>query len=129
MSHFAEVDENGIVLRVIVAEQDFIDTGHVGDPKRWIQTSYNTREGVHDSGGVPLRKNYAGRGYTYDQTRDAFIPPKPEFPSWSLDEQKCVYIAPKPMPQDGKPQQWDEVKQDWTAVAADIQAVDVETPK
>ena len=77
MSHFAEV-ENGIVKRVIVAEQDFIDSGAVGDPKNWVETSYNTQAGVHKLGGTPLRKNYAGIGYTYGKDLDAFIPPKPQ---------------------------------------------------
>ena len=90
MSHFAEIDETNTVLRVIVAEQEFIDTGAVGDPSKWIQTSYNTRAGVHygqdgmPDSGEPMRKNYAGIGYTYDATRDAFIPPKP-YASWVLD--------------------------------------------
>ena len=78
MSHFAEIDKDGTVLRVIVAEQDFIDSGAVGDPSNWVKTSYNTKGGVHEKGGAPLRKNYAGRGYKYDKTLDAFIPPEPE---------------------------------------------------
>ncbi len=97
MSHFAEIDQDGIVKRVIVAEQDFIDSGVVGDPKNWVQTSYNTHEGVHKLGGEPLRMNYAGIGYTYDKNLDAFIPPKP-FDSWILNEEKCIYQAPKPLP-------------------------------
>jgi len=93
MSHFAEVDSTNTVLRVIVAEQDFIDSGAVGDPKHWIQTSYNTHGGVHLNGGIPLRKNYAEAGYIYDAGRDAFIPPSP-FPSWVLDETTCLWRAP-----------------------------------
>jgi len=85
MSHFAKV-ENGIVTQVLVAEQDFINTGAMGHG--WIQTSYNTHGGVHNEGGTPLRKNYAGVGYTYDNDRDAFIPPQP-FPSWILNEDTC----------------------------------------
>ena len=84
MAHFAEVI-NGIVKRVIVAEQDFIDSGAVGNPSNWKQTSYNTHGGIHKLGGTPLRKNYAGINYTYDEQRDAFIPPKP-YPSWNLNE-------------------------------------------
>ena len=76
MSHFAKV-ENGVVTQVIVAEQDFIDTGTLGDPATWIQTSYNTQGNKHTQGGTPLRGNYAGIGYTYDQTNDVFIAPKP----------------------------------------------------
>lgn len=105
MSHFAKV-ENGVVTQVIVAEQGFINTGAVGDPASWIQTSYNTRGGVHydpntgePDGGVALRKNYAGMGYSYDAQRDAFIPPTP-FPSWVLDEDTCWWNAPYPMPND-----------------------------
>jgi len=75
MAHFARVTAQGIVEQVIVAEQDFIDT--LPDASSWVQTSYNTHGGVHTNGGTPLRKNYAGIGYTYDPARDAFIPPKP----------------------------------------------------
>ena len=91
MSHFAQIDENNIVINVIVAEQDFIDSGAVGDPASWIQTSYNTYGNVHILGGTPLRKNYAGIGYTYDSTRDAFIPPKPG-EEYLLDEDKCIWV-------------------------------------
>lgn len=111
MSHFAEI-ENGIVKRVIVAEQDFIDSGIVGDPKNWIQTSYNTYAGKHRLGGNPLRKNYAGIGYTYDKSRDAFIPPKP-FDSWTLEEATCLWKSPKDKPKDNKIYFWDETSQDW----------------
>ena len=91
MSHFAKV-ENGLVTQVIVAEQDFIDSGSVGDPATWVQTSYNTQGGVHVLGGTPLRKNYAGIGFTYDNTRDAFIPPRPVTGTWVLDEQTCQWV-------------------------------------
>ena len=112
MSHFAEIDENNVVLRVIVAEQDFINTGLVGDPSRWIQTSYNTSGGEHRLGGTPLRKNYAGIGYTYDPIKDAFIPPQP-YPSWSLNETTCWWSAPISMPADGKNYKWDEPTLSW----------------
>lgn len=119
MAHFAEIDDNNIVTRVIVAEQDFIDTGAVGDPSKWIQTSYNTRGGVHygqdgqPDSGVALRKNYAGIGYTYDASRDAFIPPKP-FNSWTLDENTCWWQAPTPMPTDNtKIWTWNEDTLSW----------------
>lgn len=95
MSHFAEVVD-GVVQRVIVAEQDFIDSGAVGDPSRWIRTSYNTSGGEHPE-GRPLRKNYAGIGYTYDAKRDAFIPPQPD-PSWTLNEQTCLWEPPADWP-------------------------------
>lgn len=111
MSHFAEIDQDGLVLRVIVAEQDFIDSGAVGDPNNWVQTSYNTRGGIHTQGGSPLRKNFAGKGFKYDKVRDAFIPPKP-FETWTLNEQKCLWEAPKQRPKD-KPYKWDENQLDW----------------
>ena len=102
MSHFAEIDNNNIVQRVIVAEQDFINSGAVGDSFRWVQTSYNNN----------FRKNYAGKGYTYDKTRDAFISPQP-YPSWLLDEDTCRWDAPTPMPDDGKMYEWDEDTTSW----------------
>ena len=114
MAHFAKV-ENGIVSQVIVAEQDFINSGAVGDPASWVQTSYNTHAGVHRNGGTPLRKNYAGIGYIYDPIRDAFIPPCP-FPSWVLDEATCLWNAPTSMPTDGKPYVWDESTTSWVEV-------------
>lgn len=109
MAHFAKV-ENGIVKQVIVAEQDVIDTGVFGHG--WVQTSYNTHGGVHSNGGTPLRKNYAGFGYSYDEQRDAFIPPKP-YPSWLLNEDTCLWDAPKPMPVDEKRYSWDEATTSW----------------
>lgn len=112
MAHFAEIDENGIVLRVIVAEPEYIETGRLGDPAKWIQTSYNTEGGVHKQGGVSLRKNFAGPGWKYDAVRDAFIPPKP-YASWILDEQKCQWKAPKARASEKKPWFWNEEKQDW----------------
>ena len=115
MSHFAKV-ENGTVTQVIVAEQDVIDTGMFGTG--WIQTSYNTRGGIHygldgePDGGEALRKNYAGVGYTYDSERDAFIPPQP-YASWVLDEATCLWVAPVAMPMDDKQYNWDESTQSW----------------
>ena len=109
MSHFAKV-ENGIVTQVIVAEQDVIDSGIFGHG--WVQTSYNTHGGQHANGGTPLRKNYAGIGYTYDSGRDAFIPQKP-FPSWLLSEETCLWSAPTPMPTDEKRYRWDEPTLAW----------------
>lgn len=117
MSHFAKI-ENGIVTQVIVAEQDFIDSGAVGDPAAWIQTSYNTRGGVHygtngePDGGIPLRKNYAGVGHIYDGARDAFYEPQP-YSSWILDETSCLWQAPISYPNNGKNYVWDESKQSW----------------
>ena len=115
MSHFAQIDGNNIVTQVIVIEQDVVDTGLFGDPNSWIQTSYNTSGGIHLLGGTPLRKNYAGIGYTYDSTRDAFIPPKP-YNSWTLNETTCLWEAPIPMPDDGKMYSWDEETTSWTEI-------------
>ena len=113
MSHFAQIDENNIVTQVLVIEQDVIDTGLFGDPASWIQTSYNTRAGVHTLGGTPLRKNYAGIGYTYEASRDAFIPPKP-YASWNLNEDTCLWEAPTPMPvEEGKIFVWNEDTTSW----------------
>lgn len=117
MSHFAKV-EDGIVTQVIVAEQDFINSGAVGDPSSWVQTSYNTRGGVHydqdnnPDGGTALRKNYAGIGYTYDAVRDAFYAPKP-YASWILNEDTCYWEPPTPEPTDGKRYTWDEDTTSW----------------
>jgi hypothetical protein len=111
MSHFAKV-ENGVVTQVIVIEQDVLNTGHWGDPASWVQTSYNTSGGVHTQGGTPLRKNFAGIGYTYDAGRDAFIAPKP-FASWLLNESTCQWGAPTAMPTDGKNYVWRESTTSW----------------
>ena len=111
MSHFAKV-ENGIVTEVLVIDQDVIDTGLFGDPSLFVQTSYNTRGGQHPE-GYPLRKNYAGMGYTYDAERDAFIPPQP-FVSWSLDEDTCLWEPPTPYPDDNKRYYWNEDLLEWS---------------
>ena len=92
MSHFAQVVD-GIVVKVNVAEQDVIDSGMFGTG--WVQTSYNTRGGFHPE-GRPLRKNYAGIGYTYDSVRDAFIPPKPDA-ACTLDEDTCLWVLDEPI--------------------------------
>jgi hypothetical protein len=118
MSHFAKV-ENGVVTQVIVIEQDVLNLGHWGDPASWIQTSYNTQGGEHKLGGAPLRKNYAGIGFTYDSGRDAFIPPSP-FSSWVLNENTCLWDAPTPMPVvEGKMFKWDEPTTSWVEVTTD----------
>ena len=114
MSHFAKV-ENGVVTEVLVIEQDVIDTGLFGDPALWVQTSYNTHGGQHPE-GRPLRKNYAGVGYTYDAARDAFIPPKP-FVSWVLNEDTCLWDAPVAQPDDGNLYRWDEATLAWVLLA------------
>jgi hypothetical protein len=114
MAHFAKVVD-GKVSQVIVAEKEFFDTFVDSSPGEWIQTSYNTHGGVHKNGGTPLRKNYAGIGFTYDRTRDAFIPHQP-FASWVLDEQTCLWNAPVAMPSDGKTYAWDEATTSWVKV-------------
>ena len=105
MSHFAKIDSNNIVTQVIVAEQDFINSGAVGDSFLWVQTSYNDN----------FRKNYAGIGSTYDKTRDAFIPPKP-YASWILEEDTCQWKPPSAMPDDGKRYEWDEDTTSWKEI-------------
>ena len=116
MASYAKVNDSGIVETVIVAEPEFFDTFVDDSPGKWIQTSYNTRGGVHyepDSNtpssdqSKALRKNHAGIGYTYDETRDAFISPKP-FPSWILNDTTCVWEPPISRPTDGKTYRWDD---------------------
>jgi hypothetical protein len=114
MSHFAKVN-NGIVEQVIVAEPEFFDTFVDSSPGTWIQTSYNTYGGVHKLGGTPLRKNYAGIGYTYDAQKDAFIPPKP-YNSWTLNETSCLWEPPTPYPNDNKNYKWDEPTTSWVEI-------------
>jgi hypothetical protein len=120
VSHFAQIDENNIVVQVIVAEQDFIDSGSVGDPSKWIQTSYNTHGGQHPE-GRPLRKNYAGIGWTYDKQRDAFISPKPHS-SWILDEETCWWVAPTPYPNDGNVYVWNEESISWDLIENNMES-------
>jgi len=115
MSHFAQIDSNNIVTQVLVIEQDVINTGLFGEPSSFIQTSYNTHGGVHILGGTPLRKNYAGIGYTYDSVRDAFISPKP-YNSWVLNEDTCLWNAPVARPTDDKHYSWDEDTLSWVEV-------------
>jgi len=105
MSHFAKIDNTNTVTNVIVAEQDFINSGKVGDSFLWVQTSYNNN----------FRKNYAGVGYTYDKTRDAFIPKKP-YASWILNEDTCIYEAPVAYPEDGESYKWNETTTTWDLV-------------
>jgi hypothetical protein len=115
MAHFAELDENNIVLRVIVG----VDEPHDGEAiyqqetgRVWKQTSYNTHGGTHHLGGTAFRKNYAGIGYTYDAQRDAFYAPQP-YPSWILDENTCLWAAPVAHPRDGNTYYWDESAANW----------------
>ena len=119
MGHWAELDENNIVVRVLVVGDDQEDRGQefladdLGLGGIWKRTSYNTQGGVHTLGGTPFRKNYAGIGYSYDETLDAFIPPKP-FASWLLNEDTCNWNAPVEMPvEEGKFFVWDEDTTSW----------------
>ena len=121
MAHYAFLDGNNTVTEVITGKNE----GEDGiDWEQWYgefrgqvckRTSYNTSGGVHSSGGTPFRKNYAGIGYTYDEARDAFIPPKP-FASWLLNEEFCLWEAPVAHPADGGFYTWDEENQAWVAV-------------
>jgi hypothetical protein len=119
MAHWAEVNENNIVTRVLVVgdDQDHRGQEFLADDLdlggTWLKTSYNTQGGVHTLGGTPFRKNYAGIGYSYDETLDAFIPPKP-FPSWLLNEDTCNWNAPVEMPvEEGKFFVWNEELVNW----------------
>jgi len=125
MSHYAKV-VNGKVVQVIVAEQEFFNSFVDTSPGQWIQTSYNTRGNVHygpdgqPDGGVALRGNYAGVGYTYDATNDVFYAPQP-YPSWVLDTKKLSWLPPTPLPSDattGNPPKmylWDENTLSWVS--------------
>jgi len=121
MAHFAKLGPGDIVERVEVVSNDIATTEQAGvdflnnlynTRDVWKQTSYNTKGGVHLNGGTPLRKNYAGIGYSYDQTRDAFIPPKP-FQSWTLNETTCLWEAPISKPDDEQSYDWNETTQTW----------------
>ena len=121
MAHYAFLDANNIVTEVIVG----IDEGeegidweqHYGNFRGQVckRTSYNTSGGIHSFGGIPYRKNYAGIGYSYDEQRDAFIPPRP-YPSWLLNEATCLWDAPVPMPDDDGFYTWDEATTSWAIV-------------
>jgi hypothetical protein len=121
MAHFAQINENNIVVQVTPGPDNWL-TSPDKLPGTWIQTSYNTKGGVHygedgqPDDGVALRKNYAGVGYTYDSDRDAFIPPK-AFNSWVLNEETCNWEPPVPLPEDDdeKDYQWNESTQSWDA--------------
>ena len=113
MSHFAKVLD-GKVVQVIVAEKEFFDTFVDSSAGTWLQTSYNTHGNQHPE-GRPLRGNYAGIGYTYDQVNDVFIAPKP-YNSWVLNEDTWLWEAPVAMPDDGKLYNWDEATTNWKEV-------------
>lgn len=123
MAHWAQVDENNIVVQVLVTENNGDDDGYnwlvenIGG--RWIQTSYNTQGGVHVAGGTPIRYNFAGEGFFYDEEADAFYSPQP-YPSWVLNTDTYVWEAPTPRPApfgwvwNEEAVQWEETEQgDW----------------
>jgi hypothetical protein len=118
MAHYAFLDQNNIVTEVIVGknegEENINWEQHYGNFRGQVckRTSYNTQGGIHKSGGTPFRKNYAGIGYTYDQTRDAFIPPKP-FNSWILNDETCLWEAPVARPEDNNMYKWNEEILNW----------------
>jgi hypothetical protein len=119
MAHWAEIDNENIVTRVLVGNNDDPDEGYqwlidnLGG--KWVKTSYNTIAGQHTLGGTPLRGNYAGIGFIYDEELDAFYAPKP-FASWTLNTTKFIWEAPKPYPTDSKFYTWDEADQNWIEV-------------
>jgi hypothetical protein len=121
MAHYAFLNENNIVTEVIVGKKENEEginwEQHYGSFRGQIckRTSYNTYGGVHQLGGTPFRKNYAGIGYIYDETRDAFIPPKP-FNSWILNENTCLWNAPVNMPIDGNRYTWNEQTLSWDLI-------------
>jgi hypothetical protein len=123
MAHYAFLDENNMVTYVIVGKDENEDShdweefygNELG--QRCKRTSYNTRGGEHVLGGTPFRKNYAGYGYTYDEERDAFVPPKP-YSSWVLNENTCLWEAPIPQPTDDKAYAWDENLINWVEISA-----------
>lgn len=115
MAHYAKV-KNDIVTQVIVAEAEFFDTFVDTEPGKWVQTSYNTRGGVHyepnsttasSDQSKALRKNYAGVGFVYDSDKDAFYEPQP-YPSWTLNDTTCIWESPIAKPDDGNGYYWDE---------------------
>ena len=108
MAIYALIDDNNIVIDIKADDTEWVKT----QPGRWIETDFDTVGGVHRYGGTPLRKNFAQIGFTYDETLDAFIPPKP-IPSWVIDPDTGQWVAPKPYPTDGWNYAWDENEQDW----------------
>jgi hypothetical protein len=129
MASFAKIGLNSKVIEVLSVNNEVIKDSNGVEQESigvdfltkltgypiWKQTSYNTHKGIHNNGGTPLRKNYAGIGYTYDEDRDAFIPKKP-FNSWILNEQTCLWEAPIAYPTDGKIYIWNEQIQNWEIV-------------
>jgi hypothetical protein len=130
MASFAKIGLNNKVIEVVSVNNEVIkDSSGVEREELgiqflselykwpiWKQTSYNTHSGIHNNGGTPFRKNHAAIGYIYDEVRDAFIPPK-TFNSWILNEEKCIWEAPIPLPSDGKIYNWDESTKTWNLIS------------
>ena len=129
MAYFAKINDNNIVVNVIRVHNNellvdeteseaqginFLNATYKVDNVNWKQTSYNTCSGVHSEGGTPLRKNYAGIGYTYDASKDAFIPPKP-YASWTLNNDTCNWVPPVVYPDDGEKYVWSEDDTNWVS--------------
>ena len=126
MAHFAKLDQDNIVTTInVVHDNELLVDGAENEQKginflntffntsdNWKQTSYNTFKGVHKLGGTPFRKNYAGIGYTYNESKDAFIPPQP-YSSWTLNNDTCQWEAPVAYPDDEKEYQWNEETTNW----------------
>ena len=124
MAHFAKLGTGNIVLAVHVVSNDVATTEQAGvdflnnlygTNDVWKQTSYNTRGGVHKTGGTPFRKNYAGIGYKYDTSKNAFIPPKP-YNSWILNETTCLWEAPVALPDTENRYRWNEEILNWELI-------------
>ena len=124
MAHFAKIGIGSKVQKVSVVSNDIATTEQAGidflnnlyeTNDIWKQTSYNTHGGVHNNGGIPFRKNHAGIGFKYDQTRDAFIAPKP-YNSWILNETTCQWEAPVALPDTENRYNWNEINQNWDLV-------------
>ena len=125
MAHFAEIDENNIVVRVLVVDDLYESDGHnylantLGLGGTWLKTSYNTRGGQHFAEGTPFRKNFAGIGMTYDLEKDAFIEPQP-YPSWVLNDETCIWEAPTPSPTGDVIHIWNEATLAWEEAAVPV---------
>lgn len=125
MAHYALIDENNIVVEVLTGRHEYETVNGISDWETYYgnlhgmlckRTSYNTAFNKHSQGGVPFRKNYAGIGFTWDEVRDAFIPPKPVYESWVFDEDACAWVAPVPHPTDGLEYYWDEDTTSWVQI-------------
>jgi hypothetical protein len=129
MAYFSKIGLNSKVIEVLSVDNSVLLDANGNESEKngidflniltgwaiWKQTSYNTRGGIHKLGGTPFRKNYGGVGYTYDEDRDAFIPPKP-FDSWILNEDTCIWQAPVALPDTENRYTWNEQNQTWDLV-------------